>query len=338
MRVNPNNPINLFAANPAASKTKFAHMANETGARPELGSTKTSSEIPAARPLAIDLTTLDSDPVSTTTTEETAPAKPDQKFVIPEGATLLGLISQWGKSDSKYDFTQDGQVNMADMKVMLANWRPSFGEQTPEQPADPSSDPADVDTIAPAATTLAPSAEIPSTQPPVQPTDSLPIDSDVTEPVPPSPTETSAPPSAPIEPTDPNTGSQPTMLGLIGAWGQNNSTYDLNFDGTVNMGDLLMMLNNGPSPAGLSPESVQDTFENNEPARRNVKSASANGKLQQLAEQISTRLTAEGFGDQPPMNIRELVAQLNLSPKQTDFMMKQMQAKYPKGLGVSMVA
>jgi len=128
------------------------------------------------------------------------------------------------------------------------------------------------------------------------------------------------------------------MAGLIEAWGQNNSTYDFNADGTVNVDDLLMVINNWPGPGGLTPEYAKEVFENAEPPKRGVASIAADQKLHKLSDQISARLTAEGFGDQPPVNVRELVSQLNLSPKQTDFVMKQLQAQYPRGLGVRMIA
>jgi len=334
MRVNHNNPVSLFAANPAASKAKFASATKESGSRPGIAATTTTYLIPQAKTLKTDIAASVSDPASVATDIQNVNA--DKKFVLPEGATLSGLMENWGKGPSKYDFTQDGQVDAQDMLMMIRNWQDSFGEQ----PAEPSSDPVDVDAPASAPIPSPSMIETPAPAPPIEETDSLPSLPDITvaSTSTPTPTIPTPDPVGPVNPSEPNENTTPTMGGLLSAWGQDNSTYDFNTDGTVNVEDLLMMLSNWPSGQGYTPEIVQDTFENAEPARRNTHSASASGKLQRLADQISTRLSAEGFGDQPPVNLRELVAQLNLSPKQSDFLMKQMQAKYPKGLGVSVIA
>ena len=60
--------------------------------------------------------------------------------------------------------------------------------------------------------------------------------------------------------------------------------------------------------------------------------------MNKLARTLVERLEREGFDSQPPVNVRELVASLDLSPKQDAFMMKKLAARYPQGLGVSLRA
>ena len=62
------------------------------------------------------------------------------------------------------------------------------------------------------------------------------------------------------------------------------------------------------------------------------------GGLKSLSDSLFEHLSSTGFADQPPTNIRELVDALNLSPRQSDFMLKHLGEKYPGGLGVNMVA
>lgn len=66
--------------------------------------------------------------------------------------------------------------------------------------------------------------------------------------------------------------------------------------------------------------------------------ANSMGGLKSLTDALFTHLSSTGFANQPPTNIRELIDTLNLSPTQSDFMLKSMAEKYPDGLGVNVVA
>ncbi len=60
---------------------------------------------------------------------------------------------------------------------------------------------------------------------------------------------------ASADPTGPQSGPMLTLEGLLAAWGQSNSPYDLNGDGTVGVSDMLMLLGEGgtmPMPEGAS--------------------------------------------------------------------------------------
>jgi hypothetical protein len=71
-----------------------------------------------------------------------------------------------------------------------------------------------------------------------------------------------------------------------------------------------------------------------------VNKASINslGGLSRLSQSIYDQLSTSGFAAQPPTNIRELIDQLNLAPRQSDFVLKQLAAKYPDGLGINETA
>jgi hypothetical protein len=54
-----------------------------------------------------------------------------------------------------------------------------------------------------------------------------------------------------------------------------------------------------------------------------------------VSTSLVDRLMTAGFKDRPPANVREIVNSLNLSPRDTRSVLKNLKEAYPGGLGVN---
>jgi hypothetical protein len=231
--------------------------------------------------------------------------------------TLKELQAAWGTNNKRCDLDGNGTVDMDDMVMFIAS-------------LNTSASPLEAESIA----------------------------NDVTEPA----TDLStATPSAPLEA---NTTKNPplTIEGFHKAWGQDGSNYDINNDGTVNMDDLVQFITSQPAPA--TPETpVSESATDNAasptdsptPAPRSTpvdqspeswnkakshspSAATTNSrKTGELVAALTNRLDRLGFANQPPINIRELIDAMDFSPSQSNEAIRQLQQRYPKGLGVNLV-
>jgi Ca2+-binding EF-hand superfamily protein len=126
--------------------------------------------------------------------------------------TVDGLLEAWGESGGMYDLDASGSVDMADLLKLLS-------DLAADAPADPPSGDA-----ASAAASALGGLDLSAVKP-----------SDATVDL------------STVVGTNDSAGAGPmTLEGLLEAWGETGSRYDLDQDGSVNMGDLLKML------AGLS--------------------------------------------------------------------------------------
>jgi hypothetical protein len=223
--------------------------------------------------------------------------------------TLQGLIDAWGQTNSPYDFTGDGNVNVDDLLFFINNW--------PQQP--PTIQPEDVN----------PANSIELAEP-----DETVIH---TIDVPPPNTMQLAEPASDPDTKGAARGKQDalTLKGLINAWGRaGDSPYDFNHDGAIDVDDLLHFINNWPQPANHM--SVAEDGPGTAMTQSSTNRQSLAG-VNTLADLLIDRLVAAGFDSQPPGNLRELVDSLQLSPRQTNRILDRLAKKYPHGLGVNMV-
>lgn len=158
----------------------------------------------------------------------------------PEGAmpmlTLKGLLGAWGQTNSPYDLNGDGTVGMSDLLIMIQNG----GSMPMPEGAQP--EPLTLEGLLAAWGTDNPTFDL-NGDGTVDTSDLLLMMAKLGENVPPTEPETPA--------------DQLTLKGLMAAWGQSNSPYDLNGDGTVDTSDLLLLMQNGgsmPMPEGAEPE------------------------------------------------------------------------------------
>ncbi len=192
------NPLQQFLSGDVAAKKKAAQM---NPAPPDVMGRPVGPKNPA------ELSRLEPSKVRDQLT--TGKDAPKEIPVAPEGEstplTMAGLYEAWGQSNSEYDLNTDGTVNMQDLVALLAQMSEAAG--TPAPPG-------------------------PKTQPPLG----------------------NEPPAAPaIGNETPEEAALPlTVDGLMEAWGQRGSEYDLDGNGTVNMQDLgqLLAQMQGAPPAG----------------------------------------------------------------------------------------
>lgn len=146
----------------------------------------------------------------------TAPARPLGPYTQSD---LDQLNAHWGQSNSTYDLDGNGTVNVDDLLLMLTHWH------GPDAPAPEGPRPGPSVDIAPGSTPI----EKPTDRPPALPLDMPAPSADIT----------TTPVSEPLQ--SPSYG-QSDLDNLMAAWGQSNSPYDLDGNGTVNVNDMLQML------------------------------------------------------------------------------------------------
>ena len=146
--------------------------------------------------------------------------------------TLEGLLNAWGEENSQYDLTGDGRVDLDDLLTFLAN---DQGADVGNHPAPPT----EVSDIG-----------IRSSKEPDSSTTGL-------ESAPAGPSEALHASDEEMQTTI--THDPLTLDGLLKAWGEENSQYDLNGDGTVDLNDLLTFLaNDQGADVGNHPASPPD--------------------------------------------------------------------------------
>jgi hypothetical protein len=287
---------------------------------------------------------------------------------------MQGLMQAWGQSGSPYDLTGDGTVNIDDLIALIMNW---------QQPATSGAGAA---------------AELASTEPP----DTTPtVSAAAVEAAEPRPTATAidaaanavsvdsvdsaSDPAAPVLSTGSNaidasetgateqTGPGNPLDGLLGAWGQAGTPFDFDGNGVVDVDDLIHMILNWGSPPNAGPATVtaalaidadeaeaDSATAREKPAAHNVaaekprrdradfeahaarpsKPRRHDGSLSpdalaRVSTSLVDRLMTAGFKDRPPANVREIVNSLNLSPRDTRSVLKNLKEAYPGGLGVN---
>ena len=323
-----------------------------------------------------------------------APSAASTTNVAPPGAppaaaeplTVDGLIRAWGDTEqSSYDLNADGKVDAADLAQLLARLsetetKPpetndstgSTGDQEPDVKSqidalmaawgtnDPSHD-LDGDGTVGAADLATLLAQL-GPQPPAQPDAA-------------STAQVSEPTLGPelIDPTGETPSTPQTKLdALLAAWGSDNSTFDLNGDGSVGPADLAELLaqsglsappdGSGVAPPEPPPPSIGTTpaivsnpgVITDAPASLVEADDASLGRpmtrpsfdsldrpqrerLAQLSNQLFNELRDRGFHQRPPMNIREIVSGLDLSQLEQKFMLSRLAKRYPHGLGLNVV-
>jgi hypothetical protein len=126
-----------------------------------------------------------------------------------------------------------------------------------------------------------------------------------------------------------------TLDGLLAAWGQKDSQYDMNSDGIVNVDDLLAYINGLSNDQAATPQSIPQEAHASAPDVTETSFIKRHGGLAGLVDTLFDRLAGAGFDSQPPTNIRDLVAKLGLNGRETDHVMQRLSQRYPRGLGVN---
>ncbi len=224
-------------------------------------------------------------PTSTSTTEETTnDGEKSQKL------TLDGLLKAWGQKDTPYDLNHDGTVNTDDLLQFINSLPVPQPPSSPPaaRPEDPSS--AHVDGV--------------TTTPPEQK------------------------PQAPIALSQNHEEDHEglTMDGLLKAWGQKDSPYDLNHDGTVNTDDLLSFIHGLPAPplpgqekplnGGSASANSQSVVPN--PANSNNSAAKPNLTMDGLLKAWGQHDSPYDLTGDGNVNVDDLLSFINHFPAQWD--------------------
>ncbi|MCP3902908.1 MAG: hypothetical protein GY715_04660 [Planctomycetes bacterium] len=231
-------------------------------------------------------------------TEQTSVAGGEEPEETPAPAvTLRSLLAAFGKRDSQHDLNNDGTVNFGDVIEFLARQR---GAAPPE---------SDTPHLAPVAPDLVAGTPQPR---PVAPDSAL---SDHA-----------------AELT--NDGPPPvTIEELREAFGKrNNERLDLNGDGVVNFGDFLKLI----ADRGEQAPSGAQQAGSGEIAERLAEQRAAFQRVEPIADSLVSQLRAKGFRTHPPANLHEVVAKFDLPSTDQKALLHQLNAKYPKGLGVNL--
>lgn len=271
-----------------------------------------------------DGSAVDDATASITAAEESEASTPASDATIPDELSttdpkagqplsLDGFNQHWGQANDEYDLNSDGTVNMDDMLAFI-NQQPSI--ETPEL-APPTFDRR--------------ANELPTITGPVEGE---------------SPSEIVAGdgPAAIVGNQESTDQPQVTIDGLLGAWGTNNSTFDLNGDGTVNMDDVLQHIAQLGAPQNAGSESpraasaVSAQLTATDIGGKSQRGEQAHVRVQNLVNSLINRLNETGFENQPPTNIRDIVSRLDLHPSQMNFVMNRLGERYPQGLGVNLRA
>lgn len=232
--------------------------------------------------------------------------------------TVEGFDAAWGSSDASYDLNADGTVNMQDLLQFLS-----------QQPGAAPANEDDV-TVVPLPAVPDPSAN-----------DELSHD-DI------------AAPAADL-----------TLDGFLKSWGSDSAEYDINESGTVDIQDLLQFLAQQSSEGEDIEASVNEMFAKvwgssdsrldlNADGTVNVQdllqflSQTENGETEgarepanfdratRVAEALSRRFDASGFGNYPPGNLQNILDRLDLDSGDRQRVMDHLQSRYPDGLGINL--
>lgn len=285
----------------------------------------------------------------------------------PAELTLEGLMKDWGKGKSPYDFNKDGMVDTQDLMTFLAR---------AEGDAPPITKPMLFGTL-PAADEpkINPTVSMPGPGDPAGPT--LEPADDGVDPTIEMTTSAPATPTTSAGETPPAEEGPLTIQGLLEAWGQTDSRYDLNQDGRVDMEDLLHLLaklgggmgdQSGPmtieglmeawgqadSPYDVNGDGTVDSLDllqllaklgGSAPAEASApadaalttKAAAQPAALAAVGATLADQLSAAGFKERPPVELDRLLDALDLNSKDRKTLLAHVAARYPDGLGVNMV-
>ena len=253
---------------------------------------------------------------------------PSQDTDAESPLTLQGLIDSFGRDSSSpdaslpYDLNSDGVVNILDLIKFLMQM-PAGGSSSGPPPVrheekGNSSSPVASNPPGEAQLSLAPDPS-----PGVTVADTV----DETDPAF-TPNFTWAPNEEAETPLN--------LQGLLDSWGQTGrSPYDLNFDGVVNVLDLIQWLMEGPD----SPDAPRTGTAESSAAATPAPSLAARDqvKLRHMADTLVSNLSDAGFTHRPPSDIGEKIDALKLNGPQKRFVLGHIASHYPHGLGVSLV-
>jgi len=126
----------------------------------------------------------------------------------------------------------------------------------------------------------------------------------------------------------------PTLEGLREAWGTDDSKYDFNADGVVDVLDLLHLLSEMEPKQVPTEQAPGEESELAVQAGGNPQEAAA---AKSLTASIVDQLREAGYEKRPPADIHQIVTQLDLSASQQQRLLEELATQYPDGLGVDMV-
>ncbi len=260
-----------------------------------------------------------------------APSAP-QSTTMNMVQNISDIVANWGQPGTSFDINGDGTVNVQDLLQAIQMLSQSQGA-APAATSSVATDTAD-------ATAPVAAAELAETPTPAQ-TETVQA-AEVLSPA--QPTPEAVPVTGPMQ--GPHAVLNITQL--VAQWGQSGTSMDINGDGMVNTADLLQLIaqiggSNSPgggeaAPAGAPP--VADLAESRvgESVKPETLSGLTDGRMHKLSKAFIERLTAAGYADAPPTNIRDLVAKLNLMPADNQRLLAALQKQYPEGLGVNLRA
>ena len=249
---------------------------------------------------------------------------PSQDTDAESPLTLQGLLDSWGRDSSSpdaslpYDLNSDGVVNILDLIQFLMHGAPPSSGPPTDRPEEKGNSPSLL--TSPGEAQLSPA---PDPSPGVTVADTV----DETDPA-----------------LTPNItwahneeGETPLNLqGLLDSWGQTGaSPYDLNFDGVVNVLDLIQWLMEGPDSGDAPRTGTAESSAAATPAPSLA--AHDQVKLRHMADTLVSNLSDAGFTHRPPSDIGEKIDALKLNGPQKRFVLGHIASHYPHGLGVSLV-
>ncbi len=296
------------------------------------------------------------------------PAAPES----PSGdLSLHGLLEAWGPTDSPYDLNADKTVNVTDLIQFLLDYPSGSGGANGAESVGGSGAAADAPVLSTAPGSDATPESIPA--PPANPLADLkglyeawgqtgsPFDLNEDKTVNvndliqflldyPSGSAADAALSTqeqkPVDEVDAPAAQDPrTLDGLLAAWGETDSAYDVNGDATVNVTDLIRFLLSMPSgqdqsQAASGPGNHPGGRPENHHGARMVRShddhpdvgkarSQQMAQLRQFSDAFLDRLSAAGYESRPPSGLRDHIAGLtNLDDFGKRFLLRQVTAYY----------
>ncbi|MHC4947893.1 MAG: hypothetical protein ACYTG1_06490 [Planctomycetota bacterium] len=286
-----------------------------------------------------------------------------------EPLTIQGLLADWGRADSPYDLNTDGTVDVSDLLLWLAQDGPGSAAPTPPigpEPAELAGAPGPADATE-AGTDPATPADPPLTLAGLLASwgeSDTPYDLNVDGTVDvsdllqwlaqggPGPAAGDAAAASGPAPQSDDVAAHAgddgplTLQGLLDAWGQRDSRYDLNGDHVVNVTDLLQLLAELDQGGDDGAHAAAATAGDEPPALdlpglgRKLglfRQARLDDRARGLADLIATRLGAAGHADRPPAGLRDFIDELGLDSPQKRVMLQRLIETYPAGSSINTI-
>ncbi len=123
-----------------------------------------------------------------------------------------------------------------------------------------------------------------------------------------------------------------TVDNLLNAWGVAGGQFDLNDDGTVNMFDLLALLNQITEDSRKDPPtSFANKVDDASLQKHEPKRVVRERVLDRIADRLVAKFNDRGFDTKPPANLDATLTRLNFGEEQQALLKQRIFARYPIG-------